>query len=211
MDRILAPASPETWAAQLEVIFATIWHERMSDVPVINDKLKVETTGFHDWNGHVLGVLVTPWFMNLMMLPGEKGQWSDLRAGEKQSFAFDAGPFEFIVGEEPGLGKFMSCSMFSPMFEFEDHEAAMATANAVIEGLFDEGNQEMFKPQKLGEDDVDVVEKTSFSEDILDGMLVISERARKNMDQPISKRDLLRGSFLRTQNSIENKEREEKC
>ena len=209
---ILDQTTPsEKWASRLEKAFRRVRRERMADVPVINDKLKVEAAGFRPWNGHTLGVLVTPWFMNLMMLPGERDDWSDLLTGTKRSFAFESGSFEFIVGEEPGVGKFMGCSMFSPMFEFENHEAAMATAGAVIEGLFDGENQETFQPQSLGEENVETTEEVGLSEELLEGVQVIGEAARKNMDQPISRRDLLRGSFLRAQNRNDDKGRGEEC
>lgn len=208
MKELIQLMTPEAWAHRLEDVFSTIWHERMADIPIINNQLKVEATGFHRWNGKTLGVLVTPWFMNLMILPDANDPQDELRVGTKRSFAFDAGVFEFIVGEEPELGKFMSCSMFSPMFEFESHEAAMATADAVIEELFDAENQEVFTPQSLGDDPV---EDTALSEGVLEGVQVISETTQKNMEQPITRRDLLRGSFLRVQKRSENQERSEKC
>jgi len=200
---------PGSRAKRLEERFETIWHERMLDVSVINDRLKVQAVDFRSWDDHVLGVLVTPWFMNLMLLPGENDDWGGLGIGAKRSFKFEADSFDFIVGEEPGLGKFMSCSMFSPMFNFENHEAAVATAEAIMEGLFDQDNKELLQPQMLDDEKLNINKETNISEDMLEGVWVVSEVVRQNLDRFISRRDLLRGCFLQAQNN--DKDRNEKC
>ena len=41
----------------------------MAGVPMLNPALRVQAVGFRHWQSHWLGVLVTPWFMNLMLLP----------------------------------------------------------------------------------------------------------------------------------------------
>src|SRR4051794_8656986 len=67
------------WAhrvAELATLFSTIAHTRMAGVPVLNASLRVEAIGFErPLTGDVVapvvgvGVLVTPWFMNLVRLP----------------------------------------------------------------------------------------------------------------------------------------------
>ena len=195
--QVQSPASPELWGAQLESQFELIQLERMADVPVINNRLKVQAVGFRRWNGRVLGVLVTPWFMNLILLPGQDDDWREIRTGSKQSFLFDAGQFEFVTGRESGIGVYMCCSLFSPMFEFESHAAAVETAEAAIEAIFDDANIEKFTSHELEEKS----EEKSYRTELLEGAQVVAEVTHKNLDQPISRRDLLRASFLRSQNS----------
>ena len=127
----------------LEQVFAHIAATRMRDVPVQNHALRVQAVGFApqaDADGEwLLGVLVTPWFMNLVYLPltvpgaGEAvAGGAVLGVGQKASRQIGNERFEFIGAHEDGLGAFACCSLFSPMFEFADHAAAVATACEVL-------------------------------------------------------------------------------
>jgi len=195
-------------AYHLEQLYDDIRVTRMTGIPILNDKLKVQAVGFREWNSHVLGVLITPWFMNLMLLPTKETDWSTYSVGSKHNYAFEAGLFEFIVGEEEKLGKYMSCSMFSPMVDFSTHEAAIQTAEAIVTGMFKEENKEVLQSQSLTKDEVIEVNEASITETVLEGAQMISQLAKKNMEKPLSRRDLLRGSFLRKQRENVEKEGE---
>jgi [NiFe] hydrogenase assembly HybE family chaperone len=108
----------------------------MSGLPIYNPQLIVEAVGFRDHNGRPTGVVVTPWFMNLTVLPGasEPKPW---QAGNSLRFVFPSGEYEFHVGELEGVGLVASCSLFSPMNDFADHEAARLAATAAIDALFE--------------------------------------------------------------------------
>lgn len=116
--------------------YERIWHTRMQGLPFLNAALRVEAVGFRPWKGQWLGALVTPWSLNLLLLPGE-GEWTALAAGAERFVSFPAGCFRFIAGHEASLGESHSCSLFSPVLEFTDHEAARLTAAAALAGLFD--------------------------------------------------------------------------
>lgn len=108
----------------------------MADLPILNRRLRVEAVGFHAWEDSFLGVLITPWFMNLMLVPRDTDESTSARhSGDTSTVTFPAAEFEFIDGEEPGIGRYRMCSLFSPVFEFEDHAAAVETAAAVLEQL----------------------------------------------------------------------------
>lgn len=129
-----------TISARLDEAFAKIHAERMDGVPILNPRLKVEAVGTRDWNGDWLSVLVTPWFINLMLLPGTDeaaAAWADLPLGSSVPRSFPAGRFDFLVGEEAAIGRYQMCSLFSPVLEFEDQEAARIAAEAALETLFD--------------------------------------------------------------------------
>ncbi|KAB2865210.1 MAG: [NiFe]-hydrogenase assembly chaperone HybE, partial [Bauldia sp.] len=110
-------------ARRLEAVFRRIERERMADVPILNPALKVEVVGMRPWAGDWLCVLVTPWSMNLMLLPGDSGEggWRAQAVGSSTRLAFPAGGFDFIVGAEPGIGCFAMCSLFSPMDGFGEN------------------------------------------------------------------------------------------
>lgn len=123
-------------AARLERAFRNILDTRMQGVPIINEALSVEAVGLTSWQGHWLGALVTPWFINLMVLPGE-GTWREVPDRDSVWYAFPSGRFEFIAGSEPGLGPYHACSLFSPVQEFGDQETARETARVALQSLFD--------------------------------------------------------------------------
>ena len=185
-------------AYHLEQLYDDIRVTRMVDIPILNHQLKVQAVGFREWNQHVLGVLITPWFMNLVLLPTEETDWSTYGVGSKHSYTFEAGLFEFIVGEEERLGKYMSCSMFSPMLEFADHEAAVQTAEAIVVGIFNEENKEVLGSEPWGEQEVPVSEEApSMVETMLDGAQTVGAIAKDNLEKPLSRRELLRGGFFK--------------
>ena len=139
-----ADADAAALAARVQATFEQVRRERMAGLPFVNEALRVELVGLRRWRGLWLAVLVTPWFMNLMLLPGDdapqaedSASWPAVRTGEYASFSFPAGIMSFIAGREAGLGQYLSCSLFSPMFEFTDHETARQTAQACLAALFD--------------------------------------------------------------------------
>ncbi|MFZ2168747.1 MAG: [NiFe]-hydrogenase assembly chaperone HybE [Methylococcaceae bacterium] len=120
---------------RLEATFNDILQTRMHDVPVVNRALSVQALGFINYQQDWLGVLVTPWFMNLLLLPETGSTWQTQQPGSKFSQTFPYGVFEFTVANETQLGVYALCSLFSPMFQFEDQAAAVAAAESALQGL----------------------------------------------------------------------------
>jgi [NiFe] hydrogenase assembly HybE family chaperone len=121
-------------SARLEAAFRRIEAERMADVPMLNHALAVEAVGFARRDGRWLGVLITPWFMNLVLLPAE-GEWNSVAEGERLFRRFAGRDYAFLCGREPEVGEFHSCSLFSPMGEMPNQESARAIARAVLLAL----------------------------------------------------------------------------
>lgn len=122
--------------AALEGCFRAIQRERLRGLPMLNPALAVQAVDFEPEPGHglALGVLVTPWFMNLVRLPLAAGV-ETLAPGESAPRTLGARRFDFIGAHEETLGPFEACSLFSPMAEFADQDGAVATARAVLEQL----------------------------------------------------------------------------
>lgn len=135
--------------------FASVAQTRMAGVPILNPALRVEALGFElceataapipaETPTHTeaqtseapgaVGVLITPWFMNLVWFPLERSNQAD-GVGHSRLRRVGAECFDFIGGYEPGFGCYDACSLFSPMFEFADPAAAHATALAVLDAL----------------------------------------------------------------------------
>lgn len=120
---------------QLQDVFRRIAATRMAGVPVCHPGLRVQAVGFErvpEEPGLALGVLVTPWFMNLVRLPLDPTQPGALAERASARRVHGGHVFEFLGAFEPELGPFESCSLFSPMAEFADQAAAVATAHEVL-------------------------------------------------------------------------------
>lgn len=129
-------------AMALERVFRDIAARQMADMPMLNAALSVEAVGFRPWGDHWLGALITPWFMNLVLMPRVSARWQPIDERETRHWAFPAGVFEFIGARERSLGDYQACSLFSPMFEFAEHAVARNTAIAALEALFDPAHRE---------------------------------------------------------------------
>lgn len=114
----------------LEALFRHIAATRMDGVPVLNERLAVHAVGFEAVGEAACGVLVTPWFMNLVWLPSPDE--APLAPGASRARFVGPERFDFIGAHEEGFGAYEACSLFSPMFEFEDQAAALATAAEVL-------------------------------------------------------------------------------
>ncbi|MFO1217976.1 MAG: [NiFe]-hydrogenase assembly chaperone HybE [Burkholderiaceae bacterium] len=119
-------------SAAVEAAFSRIERDRMQSVPILNPALRVQALPFERWHGQWLGALVTPWFLNLMLVPGDADGWRSAREGERVFHRFAAGAFAFLGGTENEIGEFQSCSLVSPMTQFTDQVSAMATARAAL-------------------------------------------------------------------------------
>ena len=119
--------------AALERLYGEIAERSMRGLPVYNAALRVESVGFRAVGGRAVGIVATPWFMNLVVaaLPG--GEALPPRpAGASIDYAFAGGDFACVVGEMDGFGRVDSASLFSPMFQFDDPEVVRAVAEAAI-------------------------------------------------------------------------------
>ena len=141
-DAALLHADRPSPAAALQQAFDGILDQQMRDLPMLNPALRVEAVGFRPWRDHWLGILFTPWFMNLVLMPRVTAKWQPIRERESRHHVFPAGVFEFIGARHATLGDYQACSLFSPMFEFADQREARQTAVAALEALFDAASRE---------------------------------------------------------------------
>jgi [NiFe] hydrogenase assembly HybE family chaperone len=122
-------------APLLEAVFRRIQAETMAGVPILNPALTVEAVGFSRWQDHWLGIVITPWFMNLVLVPGAAASWQSVAPGLRLFRKFPSGDFAFLGSDEPEVGEFQSCSLFSPMGQFAEQAGAREVACAALEAL----------------------------------------------------------------------------
>ncbi len=120
-------------AELLETVFRRIQATRMEGVPLLHPGLHVQAVGFaqEPETPQAIGVLVTPWFMNLVRFPLKEAP-DVLLEGKVQ---WGAERLSFIAAFEPEFGAFAICSLASPMLEYVDQDAAVATAREVLAQL----------------------------------------------------------------------------
>jgi [NiFe] hydrogenase assembly HybE family chaperone len=159
---------------------------RMEGLAFVNPALEVEAVGFAPWQGHWLGVMVTPWFMNLTLAAADPAAWQPLVPGAKRRYRFPAGDYEFIGAHDAALGDYQVCSLFSPMERFEDHAAARLVAQLARDALFDPANAEVPAVPVANLSPAVAAEAPA-------GPLAQLEAT---LDAPLSKREFLRGRFL---------------
>ncbi|MDR0736753.1 MAG: [NiFe]-hydrogenase assembly chaperone HybE [Zoogloeaceae bacterium] len=136
MQTVLHSQNPER---SLTRVFRRVAANGMADMPFGNPALVVEAVGFRRTeNGRWLGVLITPWAVNLLLLPAARARapWPETVAGGTQLWRFPSGAYEFIAAAGEELGVYHFCSLFSPPHQFASQEAARQTASAVLSGLF---------------------------------------------------------------------------
>ncbi len=126
----------EAPTAQLEALFRRIHATEMAGMPVLNPALAVEALGFRRCAYGWLGILITPWFMNLMLLPAAGLPWTSPPPGKPRSMAFPSGDYVFTADGDAALGEYLSCRLFSPMHPFSGQEAARTAARAALEAVW---------------------------------------------------------------------------
>ena len=115
----------------------------MGGLAFVNPSLAVEAIGFAPWDGRWLGVLLTPWFMNLTLAPRDPARWARLQQGAHRRYRFPAGDYDFIGAHDDAAGEYQMCSLFSPVLEFDDQATARLVAQLARAALFDAGNAEL--------------------------------------------------------------------
>lgn len=160
-----ARAITENPAQRLEAMFLRIWANDMHDLPFVNTALSVEAVGFRRWtsnsssaggtdsadpgplpgtchvpgqSGDWVGAVITPWFINLLVLPGGGNLWSDQPVGERCHITFPLGPLEFIADHDASaeIPSYQYCPLFAPPSQFASQAAARAAAIAALEAMF---------------------------------------------------------------------------
>lgn len=137
----IRPAEARTTdpSAFLEAHYQQIWTTRMHDLPFVNPALQVEAVGFVRHDGDWLGVVITPWFLNLLLLSGGGPLWGDIPAGERRYLNLPCGTLQFIADDDPEIGPYQYCPLIAPVSSIPDHatarQAALDAMRSVLSSL----------------------------------------------------------------------------
>lgn len=114
--------------AFLENHYQHVWETRMHDLPFVNPALAVKAVGFQRHEGDWLGVMITPWFLNLFLLSGGGQLWGDIPAGERRYLNLPCGTLQFIADDDPDLGPYQYCPLIAPVSSIPDLATALKAA-----------------------------------------------------------------------------------
>ncbi|MEO5338591.1 MAG: [NiFe]-hydrogenase assembly chaperone HybE [Magnetospirillum sp. WYHS-4] len=112
--------------------FRAIGEANMKTLPIYNDRIEVEAVGFAPVAEGVLGALITPWFLNLMLLPAMPRPWEPGRIGAKRTVGLPGGDLAFTVAGDEVVGYYESYSIRSPMQGVNGNVAARFLAEAAL-------------------------------------------------------------------------------
>jgi [NiFe] hydrogenase assembly HybE family chaperone len=117
--------------ADLVAHYEMIFEERMRGLPIVNERLAVEAVGFEQWEDQDLGILITPWFMNLVLLP-DSARLADMAQGDRVDCKFPSGSCELTVYHDEQLGSYLAAVLFRTVADFPDQEIARAIAEEAL-------------------------------------------------------------------------------
>ncbi|MDV7340268.1 [NiFe]-hydrogenase assembly chaperone HybE [Terasakiella sp. A23] len=182
--------SVEEMTQKLETCFNTILVENMQGINILNHELEVEAIEFTKWDGRVMGMVVTPWFVNLIMLPNDEDDWHTLPMGQKKTFNFPSKDLDMMVNEIEGFGYCRTYSLYSPCKDLPNQESARIAAAMFLRDLLDETKR--VTPTYSEEQIARYLKKED---------MVHQEELKKQFSEPIeikeevNRRDLLRGKI----------------
>ena len=105
----------------------------MRDLPFYNEKIAIEAIGFRRFGeGELLGVVLTPWFMNMITLPIEPVRMEMAKIGRIVSVELPAGRRTFAVGGDNTVGLYKAHSLHSPVLNFTLPGQAQAEARRLL-------------------------------------------------------------------------------
>lgn len=116
-----------TPVAALEAYYRKVYEERMRGLAVVNPALAVEAVGFRRLDEHEFGALITPWFINLFLLPGSD-RWEGRSQGGRCTIDLPGGRIDFTIAHDEELGTTLSAALFGTVADFPDQALAREVA-----------------------------------------------------------------------------------
>ena len=101
----------------------------MRELPIYNDKVAIEALGFQAFGENaLLGVVLTPWFMNLILLPVVPEPMRMAEIGRPVEVELAVGKRTFVIGGNDVIGLYRAHSLHSPVLTFTLPGQAQAEA-----------------------------------------------------------------------------------
>jgi [NiFe] hydrogenase assembly HybE family chaperone len=124
----------ENPTAAIEAAFRKIEQGPMRGLPVCHAALTTELVGCSRWNEYWIGCLITPWTLQLLLLPATSAVEA-LQEGDVRVWEFPQGPLTFRAIENLDLGTYQSCGLCSPVTSYPSQAAIRQVSREVMELL----------------------------------------------------------------------------
>jgi [NiFe] hydrogenase assembly HybE family chaperone len=128
---------------QLVTAYRDLVQPRMLSLPMYNPELLVEAVGFREHEGRPCGVLLTPWSMNLVLLPAEDDDWTGMAPGSILEVTFPAGEYLCRLSMPEGIPPHLSLPLFNTVNEFDKQDTARSVAEDIMRRLYEETDDPM--------------------------------------------------------------------
>lgn len=92
-----SPDCEENPAPRVIQHYRSLWAQQGAGRWPVNPGLAIESTGFARCQGDWLGVLVTPWFLRLVMLPATGTLWGEIPPGQRRYVNLPGGTLAFTA------------------------------------------------------------------------------------------------------------------
>jgi [NiFe] hydrogenase assembly HybE family chaperone len=128
----------------------------MRALPLYNAKVAIEAIGFRPFGDDtLLGVVLTPWFMNVMTLPVEPAPIDMAEIGKTIFIELPAGKRAFVVGGDEVIGLYRGHSLHSPVLNFTLPGQARAEAQLKLAILMTPVTAETTATRSSSKTDID--------------------------------------------------------
>lgn len=121
--------------AALVAFYRRVAETDMVGVPICNPALGVEAVGFRPFGPGRLGAVVTPWFLNAVLVPDDPAHWAPLLDGDRIVVTLPAGDHAVTAARLEGLGTVTVIPLVSAMNVFTSHAEAVAAARFAVDRL----------------------------------------------------------------------------
>lgn len=101
--------------AELETAFSNVLQNAMLDLSFIHPDMPICACGLQLFEGQWVGVMLTPWMMSAVILPGPDQVWPARGVGERLGLKLPFADLTFTVGRVDGLPQYLASSLMSPL------------------------------------------------------------------------------------------------
>ena len=99
----------------VQAAFERVSKQSMHDLSFLHPTMGIYASEFALFENQWVGVVITPWMLSAMILPGPNQYWPHRAIGEKLGLILPYGEMTYTVGELEGLTQYLACSLMSPL------------------------------------------------------------------------------------------------
>ncbi|EKT53468.1 hydrogenase-2 assembly chaperone [Providencia sneebia] len=101
--------------ALVQAAFERVSKLEMHDLSFLHPSMCIYASEFTLFENQWVGVVVTPWMLSAIILPGINQYWPHRTIGDKIGLKLPYGEMTYTVGELDELTQYLACSLMSPL------------------------------------------------------------------------------------------------